>query len=77
MLSLLALENLKRGQTSDVDAASFMVKGNNTLTFTGEGEASSFANVSVSNSAPSSPGKGKSALTAQATGIWGRLEHEQ
>ncbi|HTV34400.1 MAG TPA: hypothetical protein VME69_15120 [Methylocella sp.] len=69
--------NLKPGQTSHIDAASFMIKGNNTLTFTGEGRMNSFANISVSNSGPSAPGKDKSALTAQATGIWGRLEYEQ
>jgi hypothetical protein len=45
----------------------------NTLTFTGEGKAGSFANINVSDSAPASPSGTNKAASAQNAANRGRL----
>jgi hypothetical protein len=69
--------NLRSGRTIHINAASAMTKGNNTLTFIGLGETGSFANINVSNVAPSSPVESENEASVQGAGIWGRLRYEQ
>ena len=68
--------SLRSGETVRVDASSAMTLAKNTLTFIGEGKTGSFANIDVSDSAPTSPKRGIRA-SVQAKGIWGRLMHEK
>lgn len=56
--------------TTNIDAAAAMNREENTLTFTGQGETGSFADINVSDSGPNtaaSPGGNKKATNAQET----------
>ncbi len=61
--------SLHSGGTVHVDLSAFMTLDQNTLTFTGEGKAGSFANLDISDSVPGKPKLPK----YQEAGTWSRL----
>ncbi|MGH6848237.1 MAG: hypothetical protein ACREC0_12605 [Methylocella sp.] len=69
--------SLHSGRTVHVDLSAAMNLGQNTLTFTGEGKTGSFANINVSDSAPSTAASPGASRSTQETGIWGHLMFEK
>jgi hypothetical protein len=71
--------HLQPGRTISVDAALTMNLAENMLTFIGEGQTGSFANIEVSDIAPalSASASPSAARSAQETGIWGHLMLEK
>ncbi|MGH6847119.1 MAG: hypothetical protein ACREC0_06695 [Methylocella sp.] len=71
--------SLISGRTVHVDLSEAMNLGQNTLTFTGEGQTGTFATIEVSDSAPpKTPATNTpSSASAQETGIWGHLMFEK
>lgn len=64
---------LTSGGTVSIDASAAMSLEENTLSFIGEGKRGTFANISLSDSAPASSSGNKKPAGAQETGNRGRL----
>jgi hypothetical protein len=60
--------SLTSGGAMGIDASAAMNRGENTLTFTGEGKTGSSANITISDTAPASPSGNKNPASAQKTG---------